>query len=261
MRAAAAHLTPVTLELGGKNPCIVHEDAKLDIAINRIVHGKFLNAGQTCVAPDYVMAHQNIKEEFLERLKQRILRTYGQDASTSQDFGRIVSAKHHSRIVALIDQSKVVVGGQSDAATRYIAPTVMRDVTLDDKIMTEEVFGPVLPVLDYEGFDEIYDVISKLPRHPLACYVFSENGSVQKELVSHIQFGGGCVNHCVQHLANPNLPFGGVGQSGIGSYHGFSGFERFSHKKSIMKAASWLDLAWVYPPYRQKGNTLRRLMK
>lgn len=261
MEAAAKHLTPVTLELGGKCPCIVHSDADLNIAVNRIVYGKFMNAGQTCVAPDYVMVHQSIKEEFLERIKRRILALYGEDASSSPDFGRIVNEQHHSRIVGLIDQSKVIVGGRSNKADRYIAPTVMKDVTLADRIMAEEIFGPVLPVLEYRNFDEIADTVAKLPQHPLACYIFSESKAVQQELISRIQFGGGCINHCILHLANPGLPFGGVGQSGIGSYHGVNGFERFSHKKSILKAASWIDLPLIYPPYKGKIKLLRRLMK
>jgi len=261
MEAAAKHLTPVTLELGGKSPCIVHSDANLNIAVNRIVYGKFMNAGQTCVAPDYVMVHQSVKEEFLEKIKQRIINIYGDDASLSPDFGRIVNEQHHSRIVSLIDQDKVTVGGQFNKADRYIAPTVMKNVTLKDNVMAEEIFGPILPVMEYNNFDEILDTIAKLPQYPLACYIFSESKTVQQELISSIQFGGGCINHCIQHLVNPNLPFGGVGESGIGSYHGFNGFERFSHKKSILKAASWFDLSLIYPPYQRKIKTIRRIMK
>ncbi|MCK4839781.1 MAG: aldehyde dehydrogenase [Desulfobulbaceae bacterium] len=261
MAAAAKNLTPVTLELGGKSPCIVHSDANLDIAVKRIAYGKFMNAGQTCVAPDYVMVHQDIKDEFLEKIKHRIISIYGSDASLSPDFGRIVNEQHHSRIVRLIDQDKVVVGGYFNKADRYIAPTVMKDVSLADKVMAEEIFGPVLPVLAYDHFDEIFATIRQLPQHPLACYTFSESKAVQKELIAGIRFGGGCVNHCIQHLGNHNLPFGGVGESGVGSYHGFSGFERFSHKKSVLKAASWLDLSLIYPPYKGKLKAIRRMMK
>jgi aldehyde dehydrogenase (NAD+) len=261
MEAAARHLTPVTLELGGKSPCIVHSDANMQIAVNRIVYGKFINTGQTCIAPDYVMVHQSRKEEFLEKITQRIIKIYGEDASLSPDLGRIVNARHHRRILALIDQKKVVVGGQFNEADRYIAPTVLKNVTLNDKIMAEEIFGPVLPVMEYTHFDEIYDVISKLPQHPLACYIFSQNKAAQQELISRIQFGGGCVNHCIQHIVNHNLPFGGVGESGIGSYHGFSGFERFSHKKSVFNAATWFDLPLIYPPYKGKIAAIRRIMR
>ncbi len=261
MEAAAKHLTPVTLELGGKSPCIVHSDANMNIAVNRIVYGKFMNAGQTCVAPDYVMVHQSVKDEFLEKIKQRIINLYGEDASLSPDFGRIVNEQHHHRIVSLIDQDKVIVGGQFNKVDRYIAPTVMKNVTLKDNVMAEEIFGPILPVMEYNNFDSIFDTIAKLPQHPLSCYIFSESKTVQNELISRIQFGGGCINHCIQHLVNPNLPFGGVGESGIGSYHGFNGFERFSHKKSILKAASWLDLSLIYPPYQGKAKSIRRIMK
>lgn len=261
MEAAARHLTPVTLELGGKSPCIVHSDVNMKIAVNRIVYGKFINAGQTCIAPDYVLVHQSRKEEFLQRIRQRIIKIYGEDASMSPDFGRIVNAQHHRRIVELIDQNKVVVGGQYSISDRYIAPTVLKNVTLNDRVMAEEIFGPVLPVMEYNHFDELYDIISKLPQHPLACYIFSQNKAVQQELISKIQFGGGCVNHCIQHIINHNLPFGGVGESGIGSYHGFDGFERFSHRKSILMSAVWFDLPLIYPPYRKKIGTIRRLMK
>jgi aldehyde dehydrogenase (NAD+) len=261
MAAAAKHLTPVTLELGGKTPCIVHSDAKMNIAVNRIVYGKYMNAGQSCVAPDYVMVHQSVKEEFLERIKKRVIDMYGDDASLSPDLGRIVNEQHHSRIVNLIDQNKILVGGQFNKSDRFIAPTVMRDVTLEDKVMSEEIFGPILPVMEYDNFDEISDVISKLPHHPLACYIFSESNAVQRELISRIQFGGGCINHCINHFGNPNLPFGGVGESGIGSYHGFNGFECFSHKKSMLKAASWIDLPLIYPPYKGKLGIIRRIMK
>lgn len=233
----------------------------MNIAVNRIVYGKFINAGQTCIAPDYVMVHHRIKEEFLTKIKQRIIHIYGHDASLSPDLGRIVNAQHHRRIVELIDPDKVVVGGQYNAADRYIAPTVLKNVTVNDRVMTEEIFGPVLPVLEYTHFDEIYDIVSKLPQHPLACYIFSQSNAVQQELISRIQFGGGCVNHCVQHIINNNLPFGGVGNSGIGSYHGFDGFERFSHKKSVLTAPTWFDLPLIYPPYKRKIATIRLILR
>lgn len=261
MKAAAEHLTPVTLELGGKSPCIVHHDAKMNVAVNRIAYTKFVNAGQTCVAPDYVMIHRSVEKEFIDRLKQRVTEMYGQAPATSGDFARIVNAQHCRRIVSLIDPSKVVIGGQYDEEKRFIAPTVMSGVTLDDEIMGEEIFGPVLPVMTYDELDEIYDTLARLPQHPLAFYVFSESEAVQKELLGKIQFGGGCINHCMQHLVNPNLPFGGVGQSGIGSYHGFSGFECFSHKKSILKATTRFDLPLIYPPYEGKLAKVRRIMK
>lgn len=261
MSAAAKNLTPVTLELGGKSPCIVHEDAKLDIAVKRIVGTKFLNAGQTCIAPDYVLVHKSLNEIFLSKLKDRIIRVYGKDASKSPDFARIVNDNHFQRICGLIDQQKVVVGGQFDADSRFIAPTVMRDVSLNDKIMSEEIFGPVLPVLEYEKLSEVYDVVDRLPQHPLACYLFSENNAIQKEIIDTIQSGGACINNCVFHVANAYLPFGGVGESGMGAYHGFHGFECFSHKKGVLKTATWIDIPLAYAPYGNKINLLRKIIK
>ena len=261
MSAAAKNLTPVTLELGGKSPCIVHEDAKLDIAVNRIVNGKFLNAGQTCVAPDYVMVHQSVKEVFLGKLKARIIHCYGEDAMTSPDFARIVSDNHFQRISGLIDPQKLLVGGQTDASSRYIAPTVMRDVTLADKVMSEEIFGPVLPVLEYHSLDEVYATVDQLPHHPLACYLFSENTGIQQEVINTIQSGGACINNCVFHAGNQYLPFGGVGESGIGAYHGFDGFECFSHKKGVLKSATWMDNPLTYAPYGNKLKLLRKFLK
>ena len=261
MSAAAKNLTPVTLELGGKSPCIVHEDAKLDIAVNRIVATKFLNAGQTCVAPDYVMVHKSVKEAFLAKLKARIISVYGEDASSSPDFARIVSDNHFERICGLIDQQKVIVGGQSRAETRFIAPTVMTDVTLKDKIMSDEIFGPVLPVLEYDALSDVYAVVDQLPHHPLGCYLFSESKMVQQEVMESIQAGGACINNCVFHAANHYLPFGGVGESGIGAYHGFHGFECFSHKKGVLKTASWIDIPLTYAPYGNKIKWLRKFLK
>jgi len=261
MSAAAKSLTPVTLELGGKSPCIVHEDAKLDIAVNRIVSSKFLNAAQTCVAPDYVMVHKAVKEAFLSKLKDRIIKVYGEDASTSPDFARIVSDNHFQRICGLIDQQKVIVGGQSDAESRFIAPTVMRDVTLADKVMSDEIFGPLLPVLEYESLDDVYKVVDQLPHHPLACYLFSESTMLQQEIINNIQSGGACINNCIFHAGNHHLPFGGVGESGIGAYHGFDGFECFSHKKGVLKSASWMDNPLTYAPYGNKINLLRKFLK
>lgn len=261
MSAAAKNLTPVTLELGGKSPCIVHEDAKLDIAVNRIISGKFLNAGQTCVAPDYVMVHKSVKESFLAKLKARIIKVYGEEAKNSPDFARIVSDNHFQRIAGLINPEKILVGGQTDAATRFIAPTVLRDITLADKVMSEEIFGPVLPILEYEHLDEVYAVVDQLPHHPLACYIFSESNIIQQEIINTIQSGGACINNCVFHAGNPHLPFGGVGESGMGAYHGKHGFECFSHKKGVLKSATWMDMPLIYPPYGNKIKWLRKFLK
>ncbi|PIE02631.1 MAG: aldehyde dehydrogenase family protein [Acidobacteria bacterium] len=261
MQAAAKHLTPVTLELGGKSPCVVHDDANLDIAVKRVVFGKFMNAGQTCVAPDYLLVHSAILSEFQEKLKARIRTVFGEDPSQSPDYGRIVNERHFERILGLINPEKVILGGQSDRESRFIAPTVMSRVTLEDRVMSEEIFGPVLPILEYSSLDDIYTVISKLPQHPLAFYVFSSSSQIQQQLTTQVQFGGGCINHCIQHLVNHNLPFGGVGESGMGSYHGLSGFENFSHKKSVLKAATWLDLPFIYPPFEKRISLMRKLLK
>ena len=263
MSAAAKHLTPVTLELGGKSPCVVEKDANIDIAVKRIVFGKFLNAGQTCVAPDYVMVHKDIKEQFVNKLSERINTIYGDDSSISKDYGRIISQAHFKRLVDLIDSNKVVVGGQFDEANKFIAPTVMQNVSLDDAIMQDEIFGPILPVLEYSQIDDVFNVVNQLSQHPLSAYIFSEDKNTQEKFINGIQFGGGCINHCLQHLVNFNLPFGGVGNSGIGSYHGFSGFEQFSHKKSMFKAVTWFDLfSLLYPPYNKiKLKIIRSVFK
>lgn len=261
MSAAARQLSPVTLELGGKSPCIVHYDANLGLAAKRIVSGKFLNAGQTCVAPDYVMVHRDVKDSFLDRLAVCIQESYGVDPQRSPDFARIVNDAHFERINGMIDREKVRVGGQTDAKSRFIAPTVLQNINLNDACMAEEIFGPVLPVIEYEAIDEVYQTIAKLPQHPLAFYVFSESRQVQDQLVSRVQFGDACINHCLMHMVNSNLPFGGVGESGIGAYHGFDGFERFSHKKGVLKSSTWIDLPLVYAPYRNKLPWLKRIMK
>jgi aldehyde dehydrogenase (NAD+) len=261
MKAAAGHLTPVTLELGGKSPCIVHHDAKMDITVNRIVYGKFLNAGQTCVAPDYILVHSQVKDKFLDRIKQRIIDVYGTRPAESKDFGRIVNSRHFDRLSAMIMPEKVVAGGETDESDRFIAPTVMTDVELSDSVMQEEIFGPILPVMTFEHTKDIFDVVSRFDSHPLACYVFTQNNAFAESIFSTLPFGGGCINHCIQHLVNPYLPFGGLGKSGIGAYHGFSGFERFSHKKSLFKSASWIDPPLIYPPYEKKLPWIRKLLK
>lgn len=261
MQEAAKSLTPVTLELGGKSPCIVCSDANIDIAVKRIVYGKMLNAGQTCVAPDYVLVHDSIKTLFLTKLTQRITALYGADASQCEDFGRMVSRRHTQRINQMIDSNKVIVGGDVDVENRYIAPTVLDNVALTDDIMQEEIFGPVLPVIGFSDYQEVLSIIQSLPSHPLAAYIFSDNKQTQNALISKIQAGGIAVNHCVQHLVNPHLPFGGVGSSGMGSYHGKHGFDCFSHQKSVLKAATWFDLSLIYPPYKGKLSLIKKILK
>ena len=263
LEAAAKHLTPVTLELGGKSPCIIHNDANLDTAVRRIAYGKLLNTGQTCVAPDYALVHQDVAQPFIDKLGKRIRALYGDNPSQSPDFGRIVNVAHHRRLVSLIDPEKVVIGGDHDEATRYIGPTVMTNVNLHDPVMKEEIFGPILPVMTFRTLDQVYQTIGALPQHPLALYLFTGDRQIRDELVSLIPFGGGCVNHCIQHLANPYLPFGGQGGSGMGHYHGFDGFTQFSHKKAMYQAptATWLDLPLIYPPYKGKLKIMRAIFR
>jgi len=261
MAAAAPHLTPVTLELGGKTPCIVHSDATLSPAIQRIVYGKFINAGQTCVAPDYILVHKSLETQFIQKITDRIRSLYGPDPLQSPDLGRIVNIDHFKRLVALIDPAKVVIGGTHSEADRFIAPTVMSGVSLDDKIMADEIFGPILPVMTYDSLDQAEKIIAALPRHPLALYLFTQDRGLSKDMMTRLSFGGGCINHCIQHLANPYLPFGGHGGSGMGQYHGFDGFAQFSHKKGIYKAPSWGDLPLIYPPYRGKLKWIKTLFR
>jgi aldehyde dehydrogenase (NAD+) len=261
MQEAAKQLTPVTLELGGKSPCIVCADANLDIAVKRIVYGKMLNAGQTCVAPDYVLVDESVKGEFLQKLTTRIVDLYGGNAIENKDFGRLVSQRHALRISELIDLKKVVIGGDVDIEQRYISPTIMHNVQLTDAIMQQEIFGPVLPVITFTEYQQVFDTIDALPHHPLAAYIFSESKTIQNQFIKKVQAGGIAVNHCVQHLANPYLPFGGVGLSGIGCYHGKHGFDCFSHHKSVLKTMTWFDLPIIYPPYKNKLKWLKKILK
>lgn len=255
LQKAAPHLTPVTLELGGKSPCIVDQSAKLELAARRIVFGKYLNCGQTCVAPDYILCHSSVKAQFTAALVAEIHRQYGDNYRANPLYGNIISRKHFDRITGLIDSSKVIHGGRWDVDTLKIEPTVMDDVTWDDKIMEEEIFGPVLPILTY---DRIEDVIETVNQHdkPLALYIFAENKSVIQQVTSRCSFGGGCVNDCIIHIATSHMAFGGVGESGMGAYHGKKGFESFSHHKSIVDKKTWMDLPMRYQPYSKLGDRL-----
>lgn len=248
MRHAAEHLTPVTLELGGKSPCIVAPDADLKLAARRIVFGKYLNCGQTCVAPDYILCHSSVYEKFIEYVKAEIIRQFSDKPLENPEYGKIINEKHFNRILGLIDRDKLVFGGASDADALRIEPVVMRDITEDDAVMKEEIFGPVMPVLSY---DDTEGMIARINSHdhPLALYVFSGNKAFIKKITSSISFGGGCVNDTIIHLATSNMGFGGVGGSGMGSYHGRDGFNTFSHRKSIVDKKTWLDLPMRYQPY------------
>ena len=255
LEKASKYLTPVTLELGGKSPCIVDKSAKLPLAARRIVFGKFLNCGQTCVAPDYILCHSSIKDGFVECLKAEIKRQYGDDYRNNPLYGKIISRKHFDRVTGLIDESKVVIGGGWDADTWKIEPTVMDYVTWDDTVMGEEIFGPVLPILTYENLEEVIETVNGHDK-PLAMYIYAEDKKAVKAVTSRCSFGGGCVNDCIIHLATSNMGFGGVGESGMGAYHGKIGFDTFSHYKSIVDKKTWMDLPMRYQPYNSLGNWL-----
>ena len=248
MTAAAKHLTPVTLELGGKSPCIVDRTADLDVTAKRIVWGKFFNAGQTCVAPDYVLVESSVHDALLEKLASTIRRFFGDDPQRSEDYARIVNERHHARLVRLLDDGEVVVGGRHDVTDRYIAPTVLKNVSVDSPVMSDEIFGPILPVLAVPNVDAAIRFVRERPK-PLALYVFSSSKANQTQVLERTSSGGAVVNHVVWHLAVPDLPFGGVGESGMGAYHGHFGFETFSHAKAILHKPTQIDPDLLYPPY------------
>ncbi|ARS35609.1 aldehyde dehydrogenase [Pontibacter actiniarum] len=258
MQAAAEHLTPLTLELGGKSPAIVAEDADLELAARRITWGKFLNAGQTCVAPDYLLVQEQVKEELIQRINQCIGEFYGSDPMQSHDYARIVNDRHFHRLSGFLKDGLVRSGGQTDAPSRYIAPTVLDQVTWQHPVMQEEIFGPILPVITVENMQEAIRVVNAHEK-PLALYFFSSNKEQQQHLLKYTHFGGGCINDTISHLINPNLPFGGVGGSGMGSYHGQNSFDVFSHQKSVLHRGTWLDLPLRYPPYQNRLPMLRKL--
>ena len=262
LRHTAETLTPAVLELGGKSPCIVDESAKIALSAKRIVFGKYLNAGQTCVAPDYIICERSIKEKLINEIKREISEQFGQTPIENPDYGRIVSEKHFNRLVSLIDERKVVIGGSYSIENLKIAPTVMDNVTFDDEIMKDEIFGPILPVLTVERADEIYSLLKDKPK-PLALYIFSENKKRVNEFVERLSFGGGCINDTIIHLASNHLPFGGVGESGMGAYHGKYGFDSFSHIKGIVDKKTWIDLPVRYQPYKREKylKFIRGMMK
>ena len=261
MRKSSAHLTPVTLELGGKSPCIVDESADLKLAARRIVFGKYLNCGQTCVAPDYILCDKAIRDQLIDAIKSEIRRQFGKHPLENPSYGKIINRKHFQRLQGLIDSSKVIIGGQSDAKILRIAPTVMKNVTWDDAIMGEEIFGPILPILTYESLDEAIQTVESHP-HPLALYFFSEDKAAQKKVLDRCHFGGGCINDTIIHLATSAMPFGGVGESGMGGYHGQAGFDEFTHYRSIVDKKTWMDLPVRYQRYNKfKRNMLRMFLK
>ena len=258
LRHTAETLTPAVLELGGKSPCIVDSTAKIRLAAKRIVWGKFLNCGQTCVAPDYILCHSSVKDRLVQEIAAQIRRQFGELPLSNPNYGKIINEKHFDRICGLMDPAKVVCGGQADRENLRIAPTVMDNVTWDDAVMQEEIFGPVLPVLTYEKLSDIIDLMAEKPK-PLAFYIFSENKVHIRTLTERCSFGSGCVNDVVVHLSSSEMGFGGVGESGMGSYHGREGFDVFSHSKSIMDKKTWMDLPMRYQPYRTINEKLLRM--
>lgn len=259
-QAAAAHLTPVTLELGGKNPCIIDKTADLKLAAKRIVWGKFLNAGQTCIAPDYLLAHEHIKPKLIEYLKKEIALAYGENPQDSPDFPRIINEKNWKRQLQLLENQTVIFGGQSAVSDFYLAPTLLDEPPIDSLVMQEEIFGPILPILGYTTEVDLETIISRYEK-PLSLYIFTKQNSFAEKIIGRFSFGGGCVNDTVIHFANKRLPFGGVGHSGIGAYHGKLSFQLFSHQKGIVKRANWLDIPLKYAPYQGKLQSLKKMLK
>ena len=257
MRNAAEHLTPVTLELGGKSPCIVDQSANIRLAARRIVFGKYLNCGQTCVAPDYIYCHRSVKDALVKEIKQQIQIQYGREPLHNPDYGKIINKKHFDRILGLIEERKTVHGGNSDRKALRIEPTVLDNVTFSDPVMQEEIFGPVMPILVFDSLEEVIEKINAMP-HPLALYFFTSDKAAAKEVTSRCGFGGGCINDTIIHLATTGMGFGGFGESGMGAYHGKTGFDTFSHYKSIVDKKTWLDLPMRYQPYRKMHEKMVR---
>ena len=252
MAAAAQHLTPVTLELGGKSPCIVDSDIHLDRAAKRIAWGKFINTGQTCIAPDYLLVQRQIKPDLVDRIKYYIKEFYGEDPAQSPDYGRIIHRQHFDRLVACLDRGEIVLGGGYNPTDRYLAPTLIDGVTWDDPVMQEEIFGPILPILTYDTLEDAIDRVNARPK-PLALYFFSQDRDRQEQILRTTSSGGVCINDTVMQVGVNALPFGGVGESGMGSYHGKASFNTFSHFKSVLRREFWLDLGWRYAPYTAQG--------
>lgn len=258
LRHAAEYLTPVTLELGGKSPCIVDSTAKIRLAAKRIVFGKYLNCGQTCVAPDYILCDKRIRDELITAVLAEIEKQFGKEPLKNPNYGKIINEKHFERILGLINGEKLVYGGQSEPESLRIAPTVLNNITWDDAVMGEEIFGPLLPILTFDTLNEALDTVESHP-HPLALYFFSEDKAAQKKVLDTCRFGGGCINDTIIHLATSDMPFGGVGESGMGSYHGRVGFETFSHYRSIVDKKTWMDLPIRYQKYTGLKEKMMRM--
>jgi aldehyde dehydrogenase (NAD+) len=257
---AAKQLVPVTLELGGKSPCVVESDANIKVTARRIAMTKFSNAGQMCVAPDYLLVHRSIKTELVEALKTTILHFFSDDPSGNYNYGKIINERAFNRLVAYIQQGAVLYGGKYNAAINYIEPTLLENVDVDAAVMGEEIFGPLLPILTFETFEEAKAIIERNP-NPLAFYVFTSSKEVEVKWIKAIPFGGGCINNASWHLTNFNLPFGGLGNSGIGNYHGKYSFDVFSHQKAIMKTPTWFDPDIKYPPFKGKLGLFKKIIR
>ncbi|MEH1793279.1 aldehyde dehydrogenase [Nostoc sp.] len=259
MAAAAKYLTPVTLELGGKSPCIVDSDINLEYTVRRITWGKFINAGQTCIAPDYLLVNQKIKQDLIDGLRKCLKEFYGDNPISSPDYARIISQKHFDRLVNFLKDGEAIIGGENQPSERYIAPTVIDNVSLKDSVMQEEIFGPILPIIEYTDVAEAIALINSRPK-PLALYLFSQDKNLQKRVLQETSSGGVCINDTVMQVGVSSLPFGGVGDSGIGNYHGKASFDTFSHNKSVLQNSFWLDLKWRYAPYEGKLPLIKKLL-
>ena len=258
-KAASHFMTPITLELGGKNPCIVDDNCIVQLTAKRIVWGKFINAGQTCIAPDYILVHYKIKLKLIKALQEEILAAYGEIPEESQDYTRIINEKNWKRLTQFLENQSILFGGQSNPNTNYIAPTLINEPDLNSLVMQDEIFGPILPILSYENEDEIENIITNYEK-PLALYVFSNDTKWARKIVEKYAFGGGCINDTIIHFSNSRLPFGGVGNSGNGAYHGKKSFDTFTHNKAIVQKATWLDLPMRYAPYKEKIKILQKFL-
>ena len=259
-KAASKFLTPLTLELGGKNPCIVDKNTDIKLTAKRLVWGKFVNAGQTCIAPDYLIVEKSIKNSLVKQLIVEIERAYGKDQEKSDDYPRIINEKKLKNLASLIENQEILYGGHYDLKNKYFSPTIINNPAVNSSIMSEEIFGPILPVLEYEKIEDIFKLIYRFEK-PLALYVFTKNSKFSDEIINKVSFGGGVINDTMIQFGNHRLPFGGVGESGMGSYHGESGYKRFSHQKPIIKKASWLDIPTRYAPYSGKLSSLKKLLR
>jgi aldehyde dehydrogenase (NAD+) len=260
MEAASKRLIPVTLELGGKSPCIVHEDADLTLAAKRIAFGKFANSGQTCIAPDYLFVHERVREQFITELQNAVKEFYGEEPLESDQYGKIVNQRHYSRLKGYLEDGEIIFGGDFNDDALQIQPTLIQPASTEVSVMTEEIFGPIFPLLTYHRLEEVKTFVTGRPK-PLALYLFTDNGDVEKDITQNLSYGGGCINDTLMHIATPHLPFGGVGESGIGSYHGESSFSTFSHYKSVLKQTNLFDFSFKYPNSKNGLKILRKLLR